>query len=139
MYRWGRAEGHPDRIAHILFAMGITYLLGYRTPDALLTALVFAPLPDLDLLFRHREMLHNLFFILGFPLALRYIAPQIPFPADLIALTSHVALDMLSPAGVSLFFPITSRRFGLGIVRSGWPTLAVVLLFLALILFLVLK
>ncbi|RSN72466.1 metal-dependent hydrolase [Candidatus Methanodesulfokora washburnensis] len=138
MYRY-ETGGSPDKVAHIIFAVLATWLLGYRTANDLITAALFAPVPDLDLFYRHRELLHNVFFIVGFPLVLLYFAPQIPFPADLIALSSHVALDLLSPAGVALLFPFSKRRFGLGLVRSGVPTLVLVIFLAAMVFFLITK
>ena len=132
-YRFTERGGSPDKVAHIIFAVSLTWLLGYRTTADLITAALFAPVPDLDLFFEHRKLLHNIFFVIGFPLFLFLFAPQIPFPADLIALSSHVALDMLSFSGVAIFYPLSNRRFGLKLISSGYPTLAVVLLIVIMI------
>jgi membrane-bound metal-dependent hydrolase YbcI (DUF457 family) len=70
----------------------------------------------------HRELLHNIFSAALFPLALSRAG--IPLPAALIALLSHIALDVLTPSGVALLFPLSRRRFGFGVVRAGFQTLA---------------
>ena len=128
MYDWwvGRWEARADRLAHLLFSISLTWLLGFRSPAELAAAALLAPLPDLDTWVLHRELLHNIFFAALFPLALARAAP-IPLPAALIALLSHLALDSLTPSGVALFFPFTRRRWGLGVVRAGFQTLALAL------------
>ncbi len=135
MYDWwiGRWEARADRLAHAVFSFSLAWLVGLRSPVELAAALL-APLPDLDTWILHRELLHNLLFALGFPLALSRAG--IPLPPALIALLSHIALDILTPSGVALFFPFTRRRFGFGVVRAGFQTLALALP-LALALFLI--
>ena len=135
MYDWwiGRWEARADRLAHAVFSFSLAWLAGLRSPVELAAALL-APLPDLDTWILHRELLHNLLFALGFPLALSRAG--IPLPPALIALLSHIALDILTPSGVALFFPFTRRRFGFGVVRAGFQTLALALP-LALALFLI--
>jgi membrane-bound metal-dependent hydrolase YbcI (DUF457 family) len=135
VYDWwiGRWEARADRLAHAVFSFSLAWLVGLRSPVELAAALL-APLPDLDTWILHRELLHNLLFALGFPLALSRAG--IPLPPALIALLSHIALDILTPSGVALFFPFTRRRFGFGVVRAGFQTLALALP-LALALFLI--
>jgi membrane-bound metal-dependent hydrolase YbcI (DUF457 family) len=110
----------------VFFSASLAWLLGLRSPVELAAAALLAPLPDLDVFLLHRELLHNLFFAVGFPLALARAVP-IPLPAALLALLSHIALDSLSPSGVALLFPLSRRRWSLGIVRSGFQTLALAL------------
>lgn len=128
MYDWwvGRWGARADRLAHVIFSTSLAWLCGLRSPEDLAVALLLAPLPDLDVWFLHRELLHNLLFAVGFPLALSRAAP-IPLPAALVALLSHLLLDSLTPSGVAFLFPFTRRRFGLGVVRAGFQTLALVL------------
>ena len=126
MYWVGRWEARADRLAHALFSLSLVWLAGLRSPAELAAAALLAPLPDLDTWVLHRELLHNIFFAALFPLALSRAAP-IPLPAALIALLSHLALDSLTPSGVALFFPFTRRRWGLGVVRAGFQTLALAL------------
>jgi membrane-bound metal-dependent hydrolase YbcI (DUF457 family) len=126
VYDWvGRWEARLDRLAHVIFSISLVWLAGLRSPAALAAALL-APLPDLDTWVLHRELLHNLLFAFGFPLALSRAVP-IPLPAALIALLSHLLLDVLTPSGVALLFPLSRRRFGFGVVRAGFQTLALAL------------
>jgi membrane-bound metal-dependent hydrolase YbcI (DUF457 family) len=128
VYDWwiGRWEARADRLAHVFFSFSLAWLVGLRSPVELAAAALLAPLPDLDTWVLHRELLHNIFFAALFPLALARAAP-IPLPAALIALLSHIALDVLTPSGVALFFPLSRRRFGFGVVRAGFQTLALIL------------
>jgi membrane-bound metal-dependent hydrolase YbcI (DUF457 family) len=128
VYDWwvGRWQARADRLAHVLFSVSLAWFVGLRSPAELAAAALLAPLPDLDTRILHRELLHNIFFALGFPLALARAAP-IPLPAALIALLSHLLLDSLTPSGVALLFPFTRRRWGLGVVRAGFQTLALAL------------
>jgi membrane-bound metal-dependent hydrolase YbcI (DUF457 family) len=123
MRRW---EARADRLAHVFFSASLAWLLGFRTLADLAAAALLAPLPDLDVFLLHRELLHNLFFAVGFPLALSRAVP-IPLPAALVALLSHLLLDSLTPSGVALFFPFTRRRWGFGVVRAGFQTLVLIL------------
>jgi membrane-bound metal-dependent hydrolase YbcI (DUF457 family) len=126
----GRWQARADRLARVIFSASLAQLLGLGT-EGIAVAALLAPLPDLDVFLLHRELLHNLFFAVGFPLALARAAP-IPLPAALTALISHLLLDSLTPSGVALLFPFTRRRWGLGVVRSGFQTLALALLIAAL-------
>jgi membrane-bound metal-dependent hydrolase YbcI (DUF457 family) len=128
VYDWwiGRWEARADRLAHAVFSFSLAWLAGLRSPVELAAAALLAPLPDLDTWILHRELLHNLFFAFGFPLALSYAVP-IPLPAVLVALISHLLLDSLTPSGVALLFPLSRRRFGFGVVRAGFQALALVL------------
>jgi membrane-bound metal-dependent hydrolase YbcI (DUF457 family) len=135
VYDWwiGRWEARADRLAHAFFSFSLAWLVGLRSPVELAAAALLAPLPDLDTWVLHRELLHNLFFAFGFPLALSYAVP-IPLPAVLVALLSHLLLDVLTPSGAALFFPFSRRRWGFGVVRVGLQTLALVLPLAALFL-----
>jgi membrane-bound metal-dependent hydrolase YbcI (DUF457 family) len=127
VYDWvGRWEARADRLAHVIFSISLVWLAGLRSPVELAAAALLAPLPDLDTWVLHRELLHNLFFAFGFPLALSYAIP-LPLPAVLVALLSHLLLDVLTPSGVALLFPLSRRRFGFGVVRAGFQTLTLAL------------
>jgi len=91
VYDWwmGRWQARADRLAHTLFSASLAWLVGLRSPLELAAAALLAPLPDLDTWILHRELLHNLLFAFGFPLALSRAG--IPLPAALIALLSHLA------------------------------------------------
>jgi membrane-bound metal-dependent hydrolase YbcI (DUF457 family) len=134
MYRYRPFHtGNPDRLAHMLFSLMLCYIAGCRNPVDFLLAVAFATFPDLDLHLWHRELLHNIFVVLGIPL-LFYLA-GLPYLPVLIALGSHIILDIMSPSGVSVFFPLSKRRISLGLFRSGEQTLLFVLLILMLYLF----
>ena len=135
MYDWwiGRWEARADRLAHAVFSFSLAWLVGFKSPAELAAAALLAPLPDLDTWILHRELLHNLLFAVGFPLALSRAAP-IPLPAALVTLLSHLLLDSLTPSGVALLFPLSRRRWSLGVMRSGFQALAFALLLAAALL-----
>jgi inner membrane protein len=117
----------------VLLSLTLAWLVGLRSPVELAAAALLAPLPDLDVFILHRELLHNLLFAFGFPLALSYAIP-IPLPAALVALLSHLLLDSLTPSGVAPLFPLSRRRWSLGVMRSGFQALAFALLLAAALL-----
>jgi len=136
-----------QRITHIIFALALSYyIFGNITfwPDIVLvefSSFLGAVLPDLDVKFGHRALLHNIFIPLStfIPLtfALRcafgsnFIAVSVSY---LIGFLSHVLLDLFT-GGVSLLYPIRCRRFILLKVRYDNPVFNLAVIFLALALF----
>jgi membrane-bound metal-dependent hydrolase YbcI (DUF457 family) len=123
---------NPDRLAHALFAGFLAYSLGMGYAG-IATAVVFALIPDLDLWLGHRVVLHNIFAAIGIPILFSWLVPQIPLRAALLGYSSHLFLDVLSPTGVALFFPLPDIGWKMVsvpvvnlFVRSGVRTLVLV-------------
>ena len=58
------------------------------------------------ILFGHRTFTHSLIFMLLIAILLYFIQTPVPyFTAIILAMLSHVILDMLTPRGVKLFYP----------------------------------
>ncbi len=140
-----------ERRTHILFAAGagaaLARLLGLGSQGMVLLvacAAVGAQLPDLDVGYRHRMLLHNLFTLL--PLALLYpllLTLGVPGPAALpavlgllVGFASHLLLDIVTVAGVALFYPFSRRRLRIARLRSGSPAANLALQVLGLLLLL---
>jgi len=127
-------NSHPDRIAHALFAFTLSHLAFGDNYFGAAVAVGFALIPDLDLFFLHRELLHNLFALFLVPASFNLFFPG-TFRYAFLGYGSHLLLDLLSPAGEALLFPFYRGRFGFGIVRSGVPTLIVSIVVFVLVMF----
>ncbi|MGC9020861.1 MAG: metal-dependent hydrolase [Candidatus Methanodesulfokora sp.] len=116
---------NPDRLAHGLFAFLLSQILHLNYFQTAVV-IAFALLPDLDITFMHRELLHNLFVPVFVAAAVNLVSPGL-FPLVMLGWYSHILLDLLSPSGVSLLFPFSRKRIVfLGLIRSGVPTLMLV-------------
>lgn len=127
---------HADRAAHALFAFLLAYLLFGMDWLAIATAIAFALIPDLDLYFGHRAVLHNLFAATLIPLIICYFLP-LPIKAALLGYYSHIILDCLSPTGVALIWPFSRVHLSLPpfniFIRSGKRTLLFVIILFILV------
>jgi len=125
-------SSHPDRLAHLIFAFTLFWIafgasllsLNYLP---LAVALAFALVPDFDIFLLHRELLHNLFALFLIP-AIFNLFFHGTFQFAFLGYGSHILLDLLSPSGEALLFPFSRGRTGLGLVRSGAPTLVVAII-----------
>lgn len=103
-----------DPVTHLI--LPLLLLLAAKQDSRIVVPLsVFALFPDLDsLLGPHRMVLHNLFVIVGIPLAFILIArvkkPSFVYPGVIIMfyLISHIVLDM---SGVALLYPFYDNAF----------------------------
>ena len=103
-----------DPVVHLI--LPLLLLLAAKQDSRIVVPLsIFAILPDFDsLLGPHRMVLHNLFVIVGIPLALILIArvkkPSLvpPFAIIMFYLVSHIMLDM---SGVALLYPFSENAF----------------------------
>ncbi len=74
----------------------------------------------------HRGFLHTPVFAVGLLLVLQPVLQEIfhqsippePLLALLFGMLSHLLLDMLNPAGIPLFYPLSRKRFHLLRLRS---------------------
>ena len=107
-------EADVDPVVHLLLPMLL--LLAAKVDSRIAVPLaLFAIVPDFDsLLGPHRMVLHNLFFIVGIPLAFILIArakkPSMVLPGAVVLfyLASHIVLDM---SGVALLYPFYDQAF----------------------------
>ncbi len=118
---------NPDRLAHAIFAASLAYSLGMDY-IGLATAIAFALLPDLDIFFGHRIVLHNIIMAILIPAVITWAAPAIPLRAALLGYMSHLALDILSPTGIAILWPVFNTMISVPFVnifiKSGVRTLA---------------
>ncbi|MEM0021611.1 MAG: metal-dependent hydrolase [Fervidicoccaceae archaeon] len=144
-------------MTHVLVGIGISIFVMTRLREfdqlMIAYALLFSALPDLDFSLKHRAMLHNIFaaFLLTLPLTyfsegylismgLTTLSWTAFFASSLIAYLSHLLLDMLTKAGVSLFWPLSGKYYRLASLRyddpianSSLSALGVILILIALI------
>ena len=135
-----RKEGHWGT-ALLCYAPVGSAVLGSRPALALaggIAVLALARLPDVDLrlpLVPHRGPTHSLLFaaLVGATLAgvatllAARLPPSlaaswlVPFAAAVGAfgVGTHLLADALTPSGVPLFWPLSSRRFTVGLVRTN--------------------
>jgi len=107
-------ETDVDPVVHLI--LPLLLLLAAKQDSRLVVPLsIFAILPDFDsLLGPHRMVLHNLFVVVGIPLAFILIArvkkPSFVLPGMIVMfyLVSHIILDM---SGVALFYPFYENAF----------------------------
>jgi inner membrane protein len=119
---------YVNRPAHVLFASGVSGILGlWGSRWGVLPAFIAglgAIIPDLDLRFGHRKMLHNVFapLIPLLPLAISGGPGNTDISVLLSALSlgwfSHIALDAITLRGVMLFYPILRKWYGAKLCRS---------------------
>jgi len=95
------------------------YLLWQSSPTGAFVAAVAATLPDLDRFIPslHRGPTHSAAALLTLYLFGALYFPAILLPA-LFGYASHIFLDMLTPMGVSLFWPF-SRKIRFPIAKTG--------------------
>lgn len=85
-----------------------TSKIGQRIPGSFLIKLIFG----------HRNFWHSLLAALLLFLAFSSFLPQHFAVLVLAGYLSHLLLDMLTPAGVPLFYPFT-KRFSIPLTKTG--------------------
>uniref|UniRef100_A0A7J3ZLB3 Metal-dependent hydrolase n=1 Tax=Fervidicoccus fontis TaxID=683846 RepID=A0A7J3ZLB3_9CREN len=132
------------RGTHIIFGVGATLSLfnppADLVPLVLVPALIASVLPDLDLRFKHRSALHNL-FAMSLLTVLFYKTISSSLLSSLVvestikvatlafpfAYSTHLILDSFTKQGVALLWPLSQRRFGLSATRHDDPILNAIL------------
>ena len=93
---------------HLVFALAIAYLL--RLPK--MPAAIAGVIPDLDILLQgdfplmHRGIVHTPFFLLVSIVLLYLVADKPTTFAFGAGFLSHLLLDVITPAGILLLYPI---------------------------------
>ncbi len=130
------------RRAHLLFAAAVGLILVRMLNIGLNISLVITVLltmiggiiPDIDVLFGHRKLLHNVFATSLFALmmyivtillvrktGLLIISPFYSSLAIMLGMLSHIFLDMLTVRGVALLYPLTTFRVRILRLRARDP------------------
>lgn len=120
-----------NRHTHVLFALALTAWL-FKDVDlpaltiALTSSAIGSVLPDLDLSFKHRKTLHNVFALALLALLVYTVVPRWLCPGTCVigfitGWGSHILLDALTKKGVGFFYPISSYHFRVGLCRSDSP------------------
>ena len=126
----------PTRNTHIVFAILLFIILQFtmQIPFALaLFAAVGALLPDLDLKFMHRKLLHNVWMMFVIPWIFTSVSliTQQQAAALMIGWASHLIADSLTIMGIMPLWPLTWPRFK-GLIKVGgkseWVLMGVLLL-----------
>ena len=131
-------------LSHTHAVGGVTSLyllhkLGYVHPDMAdyIVVSVAAILPDVDhsssilgkkikifSFLKHRGLTHSILGVVILYYALEFFAkncysPLLTFvPYIVLGCVSHIILDMLTPSGVALFYPL-KKRFKIPLIRTG--------------------
>jgi len=130
------------RRAHLFFAaaIGFTLIRVLKIElniDAIIIALltmIGGIIPDIDILFEHRKLLHNVFAISLFALmaymvtsflvhdvGLLTVSPLYSSLAMMLGMLSHIFLDMLTVRGVAVLYPLTTSRIKILRLRARDP------------------
>lgn len=111
------------KITHEIFAAGIALLLinpdiTYTLPT-ILTSVLGGVFPDIDVKFKHRKLMHNIFSLTIIGLGPLYFTtfisiravPTLLLQAFFIGYFTHMLLDLFTKRGVALMWPLTSKTF----------------------------
>lgn len=139
-----------NRKTHVVFAIALlSYTDVFSRVEFPLYAVIAAfisILPDMDLKYKHRKLLHNVFVPLMLSLLLYALYSTIQLQLDSqyfiyvnkavwIGWLSHLFLDILTMKGVYLFYPLLDIGISLKLCHSNsvfWNTLAIVLSLIAI-------
>ena len=107
-------------LTHLLFGLSLAYVLDKR----LVTASVFAIVPDFDITFNflypftHRGITHSFLAAGVFTLLVYvYTEDQVSAESCFLGYSSALCLDLLTSSGVPLFFPFLDG-FSLGVASA---------------------
>lgn len=123
---------------HVAVGVALTAAVyGFDAP-ALATAAIASTAPDLDRMLpgMHRQFTHSLLSIIAIYLFGNQYFPGLIIPF-LIGYGGHLILDMLTPSGVPLLWPI-GKRFRLPVTSTGSFVDKIIIRYAAIVVFLVL-
>ncbi len=120
------------RVTHLFMGAAIGFLycqLPALCVYSVAPSIMGAYLPDFDLHYRHRKLLHNLFSALLLTLIAWIILNRInlgivpdqsvAWKSFMLGYLSHLFLDALTPKGVFLLYPISNKSLSAGIFKSN--------------------
>ena len=111
---------------HILFAVFLFMLVNLRLGYPLMFlvfALIGAAIPDIDVKFKHRKLLHNVWvlaLIILIGISTRVMSPAIAISLS-IGFLSHLIIDALTVTGIRPFWPMNKPHFR-GPFKTGGVT-----------------
>jgi len=125
------------RKAHLLLGVGAVLAILRPSINDVIIYIVLAALgslvPDLDLRFKHRKILHNVLLspiiTLGLVLALSKVLTLNPicmYLAIIIAWFSHIIGDLFTIGGVALLWPLKSKRMRILKLRYDHPIVSTI-------------
>jgi len=131
----------PTRKTHLVFAVLLFVLLkGFLDLDIWLAffAAIGALLPDLDIHWMHRKVLHNIWVLIVIAwIGIQFNVMTVPqVTAFGLGWLSHLLADSLTHMGIWPFWPITWPRFRGPITvggKSEWILMGVLLIALAFV------
>lgn len=116
------------RITHVLFATALVSVSGLWKTNMFIfytiVAMFSSIIPDADLRYMHRKLLHNLFVpvllavLVYYPLSWLSIDAHYLASSLVLGWLSHVLLDVVTVKGVYLFYPIANAKVALKICKS---------------------
>ncbi len=125
------------KITHIIFGLGATlYFISLYFPITYLhviTTIAYTTLPDIDIRFKHRRILHNVFSlaiatgILYYSIS--YLTINGVLQADPISISiagftgyaTHLFLDSLTKRGIDILWPLSHKSIGVKTIRYDNP------------------
>lgn len=132
------------RVTHIVFGLGLALYLNNPQPGTLvwcgLSAFLGSIIPDLDLKYKHRVLLHNVFSLMLISITIALVLRLVNIYsfnytwAFTIGYMSHILSDAFTKAGVTLFYPISSRRIRFTKARHDNPLLNIAFIVVGLVL-----
>ena len=105
----------PNKVLFLVFVLLGAFFVDIDSKKSKLGRIVF--FRPFQLFFKHRGPIHGLFFAILFSLILALFDRWSGF-GFFVGYFSHLILDLLTPAGVRLFWPIFIGKFSFRI-RSG--------------------
>lgn len=124
---------------HVLLGFAVGMYLGWDLESSMIAAVVSsigASIPDIDLKFKHRKTLHNIFamaVLVTIVLLVSWFTGS-PRRESLLVVSalaagwlSHVLSDMLNYQKVFIFYPFSDFSVALGVARSNNPVLNMLL------------
>jgi len=125
------------RKAHLILGIGAVLAILRPSVDDMIAYIILAALgsliPDLDLKYKHRKTLHNIFIppiiTLGLTLALSKaltLNPIYIYLAIIIAWLSHIIGDLFTVGGVAMLWPLKSKRIRLLKLRYDHPIVSTI-------------
>jgi inner membrane protein len=122
------------RKAHLVMGSGLALAAAGSDAGSLLPVLLMGAIgsimPDLDILYKHRKLLHNIFAAALFTGLVMVLLGRLDLQAGDIRLyslaymvgwLSHLLGDMVTRSGVALLWPFSNRRFRVARMRYDDP------------------
>ncbi|MAH03687.1 hypothetical protein CMI39_02785 [Candidatus Pacearchaeota archaeon] len=104
-----------NKLLFIIIALLATFVPDIDTKNSKLGKyLIFRPIQWFS---KHRGIIHSISFLIFLTIILWLFFPEVSF-GFFVGFSSHLIADSLTVSGVSLFYPISRKKFS-GIIRTG--------------------